>query len=66
MKILKILPIIIITLLAASQSLSYAETEPDNDNLNLDSAFQAYAKEFESHNCRNRPENLKLKAAKDS
>ena len=66
MKLLKILPIIVIALLAACWSFSYAETESDNDDLNLDSAFQAYAKEFESHNCRNRPENLKLKAAKDS
>ena len=66
MKLVKILPITAFSLLAASRSFSYAETEPDNDDLNLDSAFQAYAKEFESHNCRNRPENLKLKAAKDS
>ena len=66
MKIIKILPIITIALLAACWSFSYAETEPDNDDLNLDSAFQAFDKEYESHNCRNRPENLKLKAAKDS
>ncbi len=66
MKLLEILPITAFSLLAACWSFSYAETESDNDDLNLDSAFQAYAKEFESHNCRNRPENLKLKAAKDS
>lgn len=66
MKIIKILPITAFSLLAACWSFSYAETESDNDNLNLDSAFQAFDKEYESHNCRNRPENLKLKAAKDS
>lgn len=66
MKILKILPIIAIVLLAASRSFSYAKTESDNDDLNLDSAFQAYAKEFESHNCGNRPKDLKLRVAKES
>lgn len=66
MKLVKILPITAFSLLPACWSFSYAETEPDNDDLNLDSAFQAFDKEYESHNCRNRPENLKLKAAKNS